>query len=153
MALTHDEDHARDLVQETVAKTISATGVPRDRAALRVWMFRVLRNVFVDWRRRDRITIMDPADLVDRVGGDDWSEERQITNMAVRRAYLQLSDDHREVVYLVDVEGRAYAEVAEVTGVPKGTVMSRLARARDNMARALKEDGVEPMVGRVDRAK
>jgi RNA polymerase sigma-70 factor, ECF subfamily len=73
---------------------------------------------------------------------DDCPEtqtERTRVVQDVRRAMTQLSDDHRQVVALVDLEGFAYAEVSEVLDVPIGTVMSRLSRARAQLRKLLLE--------------
>lgn len=155
MALVRDEDRARDLVQDTVVKAMSAPEVPPDSAAFRVWLFRILKNTFVDQARRDRLTYLGPVDLEASAGDDGWKEERQITVIAVRSAFAQLSEPHRNVLALVDIAGMSYRESADILDVPTGTIMSRIARARASLAAEIEEDkdNVTPFPVRTNRAK
>jgi len=153
MALVRDEDRARDLVQDAVVKAIAARDVPTDGVAFRVWLFRILRNTFVDQIRRNRLMYVDPIDLETDLGDDGWKEERQITVIAVRNAYAELSEPHRNVLALVDVAGMSYAEAADILDVPTGTIMSRVARARADLMSKIEEDNVMPLAIRNRRAK
>lgn len=144
VALVHDDDRARDLVQDTALKAIAARDVPVDDIAFRVWLFRILRNAFVDQTRRDRVTFVEPEELEALAGGDGWAEERQITVLAVRNAYAELSEAHRNVLALVDVAGMSYTQAAEVLDVPAGTIMSRVARARSNLINEIEKDNITP---------
>lgn len=152
VALVHDEDRARDLVQDTAVKAISARDVPVDDIAFRVWLFRILRNAFVDQTRRDRVKYVEPDELEARAGGDGWVEERQITVLAVRNGYAKLSEAHRNVLALVDVAGMSYAQAAEILDVPAGTIMSRVARARSNLINEIEKDNVTPFTSNKRRA-
>ena len=153
ISLTRDVTSADDLVQDAVVKAIAARDVPTDGVAFRVWLFRILRNTFVDQIRRNRLMYVDPIDLETDLGDDGWKEERQITVIAVRNAYAELSEPHRNVLALVDVAGMSYAEAADILDVPTGTIMSRVARARADLMSKIEEDNVMPLAIRNRRAK
>jgi RNA polymerase sigma-70 factor (ECF subfamily) len=143
-SLTGERDTARDLVQETALKTLSAKNVPEDAAAFRVWLFRILRNAFVDDVRRRKPVCMDPEDLEQLAPSDDWSEHRQINVVAVQQGFVKLSPEHRQVLALVDVAGMSYAEAAAALDVPVGTIMSRVSRARAALLQQIEPDNVAP---------
>jgi RNA polymerase sigma-70 factor, ECF subfamily len=138
-AWCHDAALADDLVQEAMMKALTRLKTLQDEAALKAWVFRIMTNCYRDWGRRQKDTV--DVDTVD-IPCDDCPEtqtERGRVVQDVRRAMAQLSDDHRQVVALVDLEGFAYAEVSEVLEVPIGTVMSRLSRARAQLRKLLLE--------------
>ena len=138
-AWCHDAALADDLVQEAMMKALTRLKTLQDEAALKAWVFRIMTNCYRDWGRRQKDTVdVDEMELP----CDDCPEtqtERTRVVQDVRRAMTQLSDDHRQVVALVDLEGFAYAEVSEVLDVPIGTVMSRLSRARAQLRKLLLE--------------
>ena len=138
-AWCHDAALADDLVQEAMMKALTQLKTLQDEAALKAWVFRIMTNCYRDWGRRQKDTVdVDTLELP----CDDCPEtqtERTRVVQEVRRAMAQLSEDHRQVVSLVDLEGFAYAEVSEVLGVPIGTVMSRLSRARVHLRNLLLE--------------
>lgn len=129
-SLTRDADAAEELVQDTVVKALAAKSVPCDDAAYRAWLFRILRNHFIDQARRhgrfeSQVSAME--------NGADWqygSETEEVNALAVRIAFGQLSLNHREVIGAVDVSGLTYTEAAQLLDVPVGTIMSRISRAR-----------------------
>jgi RNA polymerase sigma-70 factor, ECF subfamily len=139
LSLTGDRDEAGELLQECAVRALSAPSVPASSQAQRAWLFRILRNVWIDRYRRRRV-----VELVgiDEEGCDDdvlWSgESRLIDAIAVGQALARLPVAYREIVSLVDLVGFSYSETAELLGVPIGTVMSRLSRARKAL---LKEIG------------
>ena len=153
VALVRDEDRARDLVQDTVVKVLGARDVPVNDTAFRVWLFRILRNIFLDQARRDRVDYKDPEDLVADAGDDGWIEDRQITVLAVRSAFDAISVAHRNVLTLVDVAGMSYAEAAEILDVPQGTIMSRVARARAKLMQEMESENVTPFPAQNKRVK
>jgi RNA polymerase sigma-70 factor, ECF subfamily len=138
-AWCHDAALADDLVQEAMMKALTQLKTLQDEAALKAWVFRIMTNCYRDWGRRQKDTVdVDTLELP----CDDCPEtqtERTRVVQEVRRAMAQLSEDHRQVVSLVDLEGFAYAEVSEVLEVPIGTVMSRLSRARAHLRNLLLE--------------
>jgi RNA polymerase sigma-70 factor (ECF subfamily) len=145
--LTRDQDTARDLVQDTAVKALSAVNVPHDETAFRVWLFRILRNTFIDQTRRHSPSYVDPGDLEQAAGSDQWDEERQITVLAVREAFQSISSDHRDVLVLVDVAGMSYDEAAGILDLPRGTIMSRISRARASLVSKIESDNVTPFLG------
>ncbi len=138
-AWCHDGALADDLVQEAMIKALTRLKTLQDEAALKAWVFRIMTNCYRDWGRRQKDTVdVDSLELP----CDDCPEsqaERSRVVRDVRHAMAQLSDDHRQVVALVDLEGFAYSEVSEVLEVPIGTVMSRLSRARAQLRKLLLE--------------
>jgi RNA polymerase sigma-70 factor (ECF subfamily) len=132
ISLTQDTEQARDLVQECAVRALGARQIPVDRAAYRAWLFRILRNTFIDGFRRSRSIKLEEIDetVSDASDGMPLVDERLINVMTVRSAFARLSESHREVVALIDIGGLSYAEAAEVLGIAEGTVMSRLCRAR-----------------------
>jgi len=143
-ALTQDDDRARDLWQETAARVLAARTVPAEARAARVWLFRILRNAFIDDRRRQR-----PAgavELAEAAGAAVFGHDaRLIAEMTVRQALERLPEEQRELVGLVDIVGFSYADAAESLGLPIGTVMSRLARARAAMLADIANGTVVPL--------
>lgn len=131
-ALSRDHDQARDLVQECALRAVAAARWPTDEPAYRAWLFRILRNAFIDrCRRRGVETPLDPDAEIPAETDTGWrGDQRMVDVVTVRLAIAKLGDAHREVIALVDFAGLSYAEAAEVLEVPRGTVMSRLSRAR-----------------------
>jgi RNA polymerase sigma-70 factor (ECF subfamily) len=140
--LTRRPADAEDLVQETYARALrgAATFVPGTN--LRAWLFRVLRNAFLDGVRREGRAIpvdagADPDGAPDpAAAGDGWlrgdaelERLRRVVGEEIEEALRALSEEARTVV-LLDVEGLGEAEIAEVMGCAPGTVKSRLHRAR-----------------------
>ncbi|BDG02116.1 RNA polymerase sigma factor RpoE [Anaeromyxobacter oryzae] len=139
--LTRNADDAEDLVQETYARAVRGWDGRDGEASLAAWLFRILRNAWLDRWRRDRRSPLDaegdPADAPDAAPGDDaWLRNdlelermRGLVAEEIEAALATLSEDARTVV-LLDVEGFTETEVAHVLGCAVGTVKSRLARAR-----------------------
>jgi RNA polymerase sigma-70 factor, ECF subfamily len=133
MALCHSASLAEELVQGACLKALSGANGWNPGTRFDAWMFRILRNHWIDALRR-RTTEGQPEDIDTRQDmvapeGEAQLIER-LTLREVRHAIDQLSSEQREVLVLVCVEELSYKEVAAILGVPIGTVMSRLARAR-----------------------
>ncbi|SMG00556.1 RNA polymerase sigma-54 factor RpoN [Burkholderia singularis] len=128
--LTRDVHSADDLVQASLERALSRWSQRRDDTALRSWLFTILYRQFLDARRRAKRH----AWLLGRLHEDDepqWpSAEREASARAMLTAFGRLCDEQRSLLLLVAVEGFSYQEVADLLGVPIGTVMSRLSRAR-----------------------
>ncbi|MGH3910255.1 MAG: RNA polymerase sigma factor, partial [Pseudonocardiaceae bacterium] len=154
-ALTSQPADAEDLVQETLLRAFRF--IDRfDGQHPRAWLLTILRNAEHNRHRRKHPQLFDdPDEAVERIdAGRDTAggspEELLVGVMfdaVVERAFVALSDKHRRVVALVDVEGLSYAGAAEVLNVPVGTVMSRLHRARNRIRRQLAAEGVTPKRG------
>jgi RNA polymerase sigma-70 factor, ECF subfamily len=150
LRLTRNASDAEDLVQETLAKAYSAFYQFSPGTNMRAWLNKILATTFISgYRKSKRQPALAPAaDLGDarRPGGDPLSplmpsaESEVLDRLAdsdVLRALRELPEDFRTAVYLADIEGYPYREVARIMGTPIGTVMSRLHRGRDRLRRAL----------------
>ncbi len=129
-ALARDPADADDLVQLTIERALARTAQWRPGTRLDSWMFRIMKNAWIDEARaRTRHgRILAPAEEGAGVG-DDGGETAGM-RLDVERAMASLSDDQRAAVALVLVEGLSYAEAAEVLEIPEGTLTSRLVRGR-----------------------
>jgi RNA polymerase sigma-70 factor (ECF subfamily) len=143
--LTGSQTEAEDLLQETYSRAFSA--MPRFRDGnLKAWLFRIMRNAFVDAFRRQREP--DPVDAAALVSPEreplrndlELQQLRGIVAEQIEAALAGLSLDARTVV-LLDLEGFSEAETAEILGCAPGTVKSRLCRARIALRAILKEYG------------
>lgn len=130
-ALTRDEARADDLVQDTLARAFERRATFRAGANLRNWLLSILHNVFIDdCRRRESETrreaeIANLTDLSVPAG-----QESRLHLQQIGQAFLTLPAEQRAVLHLVAIEGLAYQEAADALGIPVGTLMSRLSRAR-----------------------
>jgi RNA polymerase sigma-70 factor (ECF subfamily) len=158
VSLCADPTLAEDLAQETITKAIAARRVPEDQAAFRAWMFRILRNTFIDHTRRTgRLIQLDTDDMADciesenRDGPADF-DDSLVNALTVRFELEKLNPGQRESIGLVDIAGFSYAEAAALLEVPAGTIMSRLSRARKSLADAIVDTNIVPMPRRVGRS-
>lgn len=148
-SLTFDTPTADDLVQTTAERALAHWHQFDQRRDMLVWLLSIAHNAFLDQRRRDsRMAFVDPAqadaqqDLQRHDPGNDAG--LRIDLMA---ALARLPLEQREALLLVSVEQFSYAECAEALGIPVGTVMSRVSRARSAL-RALLDGAVRPEPGR-----
>ncbi|MFI5235508.1 MAG: sigma-70 family RNA polymerase sigma factor [Gemmatimonadales bacterium] len=150
--MTGEAADAEDLVQETLLKALRGWEGFRPGSNARAWLLTILRNAFINGyrrRRREPVTLdLDAADrhsIIHDVAGSDPEGEffTKLVDETVLQAVDALPDDFREALVLSDLEGLAYAEIAQVLGVPVGTVKSRLFRARRLLQRALHDHAVE----------
>jgi RNA polymerase sigma-70 factor (ECF subfamily) len=136
--LARDPVEAEDLVQETYARALGAAQQFEPGSNLKAWLFRILRNAFID-RRRRRQREASPSDVEDLeadgerteppVGELQLDQIRALVAEDVSAAVHALPESFRTVI-LMDLEGMTEAEVANVLGCATGTVKSRLSRAR-----------------------
>jgi RNA polymerase sigma-70 factor, ECF subfamily len=140
--LARDVDRGDDLVQECLTRAIAKQHTWTPGTNLRAWLFTILKNCHINDVRRARQTdeMPDEHPLLTVQANQD----AHIRLLEVRDAYLRLSDEHREVLLLVAIEGLQYDEAAAILKVPVGTVRSRLSRARQALRDAL-EDGGGPV--------
>lgn len=146
----HDPDLASDIVQETIIKALKSVSQLRDPEKLNSWLFGIMTNCWRDHFRRTRdMTNIDDIELEDFETPERLHQKQDIVTN-VRNAIALLPAGQRYVVTLVDLEGFSYAEVAGIMAIPVGTVMSRLSRARRQLATMLLEykvddtDTIEP---------
>ena len=142
-ALAGDLELARDLTQECAVRALRARTVPREEPAYKAWLFTILRNLWLDHLRktvRRKEMLVEDADEVAPARIE--AEAAVVNAIAVRMAFEQLGDRHRDVLSLVDVGGFSYLETAGMLGISVGTVMSRVSRARSTLAALLSQSNV-----------
>jgi RNA polymerase sigma-70 factor (ECF subfamily) len=132
--LSRDAAEAQDLVQETYARALGAAAQFKEGSNLKAWLFRILRNTFIDLRRRDKRQRTDGGldtvvDQTSEAEGGEPRQLRQVVGREIETAMTTLGEDARLVI-LLDLEGFNESEIAECLGCPAGTVKSRLFRAR-----------------------
>jgi RNA polymerase sigma-70 factor (ECF subfamily) len=134
-ALTGDVNRADDLVQDTLERALAKLDLWQPGSDLRAWLFTLMHNLFVNQIRvkRPQETVMEEA-LDEPVSG---GQMEALAARDIHAALARLPEEQREVLLLVGLEQFGYAEAAQVLGVPTGTVMSRLSRARERMRQML----------------
>lgn len=141
----HEAALADDLVQETIYKAIKNASKLRDTGTLDTWLYRILYNCWQDYLRVKgrNVEFFEMLDDQQAEQTDNYQQSQIVKR--VRASVEQLPMPLREVVTLADFSGFSYAEIAEITDVPIGTVMSRLFRARKNLKQQLLEFGSETL--------
>lgn len=140
ISLTRAPDQAEDLVQQTVERALSRADSFDPSQRLEPWLFRILRNAFIDQYRRQRSAgpQIDIHDAPDVLSTDPAAQiEARLMLRDVQAAMGELPPEQREVLHLTCIEELTYAETARVLDIPQGTVMSRLSRARIALAEKL----------------
>lgn len=133
LSLLHNRADADDLVQDCLATALSKKAALNDPNQLRGWMRSILTNLFrARVRSRGRMAALPIDDFADSLIASVPPGDRGVAQDLVH-AMERLSVEHRQILVLVNVEGRTYREAAKALGVPVGTVMSRLARARQQL--------------------
>jgi RNA polymerase sigma-70 factor, ECF subfamily len=139
LVLTRDGDQAEDLVQEALLRAIAGAATWLPGADLRPWLLSIVHNTHVSRRRRRLVEAAGAAELA-AAGGAAVAPPVQLHRVELAQtvaALWGLPDDQREVLALVAIDGLSYKDAAEILGVPLGTLMSRLARARAALRRAV----------------
>ena len=129
--LTRDEHAAEDLVHDTLLRAHDKRDTFRPGSDPTPWLLAIMRNLFVSgWRKS--ATERKGHDRVAAEPGEPAppSQEHSLRLRAVAEAFDQLSDEHREVLHLVVIEGQSYRQAADMLDIPVGTLISRLSRAR-----------------------
>jgi RNA polymerase sigma-70 factor (ECF subfamily) len=165
LRLTRSRPAAEDLGADSVVKAWSAIDSLEDRGRFRPWLFRIMRNLHISDCRKQSVRPVEScwSELSDETDGEEvtsllleqpdsflawWATpERELVNRMlgeqIRCAIAALPEAFRVVVLLVNVEGLAYDEAAEVLGVPTGTIRSRMKRGRTLLQKALWEQAQE----------
>jgi RNA polymerase sigma-70 factor, ECF subfamily len=135
MTLARRRDAADDLVQATVERALRHWRLFDGGRRLEPWTFKIMQNLWIDVRRSAAVARDSGEEPID-VEGEDGRQivEGRDELRRAEQAFAALKPEQRAVIALVVLEGMTYAQVAETLGVPIGTVMSRLARARASMA-------------------
>jgi RNA polymerase sigma-70 factor (ECF subfamily) len=144
LVLTRDADAAEDLVQEALLRAVGAAHTWQPGRPVRPWLLSILHNVHVSRRRRRQVEAACAGELA--WATPDATPPAQPARVQLGRtmqALLTLPDEQREVLVLVALDGLAYKEAAELLGIPVGTLMSRLGRAREAL-RAATGEGRQP---------
>jgi RNA polymerase sigma-70 factor (ECF subfamily) len=130
--LTRSASEADDLVQAACERALAREHQFQEGTRFDSWMFRIVQTIWIDQLRARDIRKEDGDIAEERLGSDEPVRrvEARLALSEVRRAVAQLPPDQRTTLMLVTVEGLSYKQAADVTGVPVGTIMSRLARAR-----------------------
>jgi RNA polymerase sigma-70 factor (ECF subfamily) len=140
VSLLYNVADAEDLIQDCLETALTKHATLKDPARLRPWMFAILNNLFLMRLRsggRGGVT-GSTEDFADSLAASAPPEDRAAA-LDLARAMGKLSFEHRQILLLINLEGYSYDAAAEVLAIPRGTVMSRLARARERL-RALLED-------------
>lgn len=130
--LSRSATEADDLVQAACERALARAHQFQEGTRFDSWMFRIVQTIWIDQLRAREVRKEDGEIADDRVGTNESVRrvEARIALVEVRKAVDRLPPDQRTTLMLVTVEGLSYREAAEVVGVPMGTIMSRLARAR-----------------------
>jgi RNA polymerase sigma-70 factor, ECF subfamily len=141
-SLTRRRDQADDLVNDAVVRALSAAEQFQPGTNFKAWMFTILRNLYYNEGRKSRsIVSLDDSDAL--VPSVLPSQQAALEFCDFRRAFWQLTDDHREVLILVGASGLSYEEASEVCNCAIGTIKSRVSRARNELVRLLAGDSLK----------
>ncbi len=150
--MTRNQQDAEDLVQDTLIRAYRYYHRYQPGTNFRAWLYRILTTTYINAYRKKRVRPQESSlqdtetfflynQLSEEARGDAVNVENTVLDRlgadSIQRAIDQLPPQFRTTVQLADVEGLSYAEIAEATGVAKGTVMSRLFRGRRLLQRAL----------------
>ena len=161
MKMTRNPQDAQDLVQETFTKAFASFATFAEGTNLKAWLYRIMTNSYINgYRKRQREPYLGAVDDLEdwQMGGAESTtamSSRSAEAEAIDRtpasvvtdALNELPEDFRMVVYLADVEGFSYQEIADIVERPIGTVMSRLHRGRARLRQSLGEYASEQGIG------
>jgi RNA polymerase sigma-70 factor (ECF subfamily) len=139
LSLTFDGAEADDLVQFTLLKAWEHRERYEPGTRLVAWLFTILRNGFINGRRKRRLEIADPDGLHAATVSEPAAQDHALGLKEVQAAIDRLEPAYREALLLVAIDGLPYEAAAAVIGCPAGTVKSRVSRARDRLLRDLGE--------------
>jgi RNA polymerase sigma-70 factor (ECF subfamily) len=151
LRMTGDPEDAADLTQETFLKVWQGLAAFQGDCAFSTWLYRVTGNVCIDFLRREKkrwgdLSLDDDegalcAVLPDTAPSPQRALEAKEQAKSIQAGLLAISPEHRQVLVLREVDGLSYEEIGQALGLSVGTVKSRIARARLNLAKFLKKSG------------
>ncbi|MBB3997391.1 sigma-70 family RNA polymerase sigma factor [Aureimonas pseudogalii] len=131
LSLTRNREDAEDLVHDTLLRAIEREEQFRPGRNLRTWLLSILHNRFVDGARARRSEAARDAEFAQGTpAAMPGAQEPALRLAELRRSFAALPEEQRAALHLVVVEGLSYEEAAETLGIPQGTLVSRLSRAR-----------------------
>jgi len=149
---TKNRERAKDIVQQSLVKALETTTLPNNRRA-KYWFLRVVRNTALDEIKKRKThlalneqyvneeALLRPMQEAENAYQD--AEKNQSSKKLIETALANISVDHREIVFLKDIKEFSYLQIADILGVEKGTVMSRLHRARLALKNEVENMGYE----------
>ena len=147
--LTGNDQDAEDVVQEAYLRALKFFDGFHGGDS-RTWLLTIVRNTCYTWLQQNKRTVLDSAfdEEIHTMGSDDLNSEKLLLDdfdrELLRQALDELPTEFREAMVLRELEGLSYKEIAQISRVPLGTVMSRLARARKRLQQSLTKQGVKP---------
>jgi RNA polymerase sigma-70 factor, ECF subfamily len=164
LRMTRNHSDAEDLVQETFAKAYAAFHQFKPGTNLRAWLHRILANTFINSYRKKR---REPIQDLGAEFSDDWQTSKdplapqarsaetealeRLADSDILQALRELPEEFRVAIYLADIEGYPYKQIAEMMGTPIGTVMSRLHRGRAKLRTQLASHAPRPAMAGLSR--
>jgi len=156
LQMTGNREDAQDMTQEAFLKAYSSLSSFRGDSKFSSWLYRIVSNVCLDFKRRQgrrpssSLTVEDDEgeniqlDIADESQSPEALLERKMTREAVRAGLQQLPDEQRQILLLREIQGLSYEEIGEAMGLEAGTVKSRIFRARKKLCAFLLKDGNIP---------
>ena len=142
LGMMGEEQEARDVAQEALFKAFRARARYDRARPFYPWLYRIVKNTCLDAiaRRKHRASLgLDDQLVADKPPAAEERIDQDKAIAQMRRAIRLLSDEHREIISMRHFQDLTYAEIGELLGIPQGTVMSRLYRARQGLARIIEE--------------
>ncbi len=156
LQMTGNREDAQDMAQEAFFKAYNSLPSFRGESKFSSWLYRIVSNVCLDYRRRQArrpsssLTVEDDEgenvqlDVADESQSPEALLERKLTREAVRRGLRELPDEQRQILLLREIQGMSYDEIADAMDLEVGTVKSRIFRARKKLCAFLLKDGNIP---------
>jgi RNA polymerase sigma-70 factor (ECF subfamily) len=142
-ALTGDRGRADDLVQDTLERALKKFHLWQQGSDLRAWMFTIMHNVYINQVRAGSAAVVTALDDEISQPAIRATQSDRLEILDLQVALLRLPEEQREVLLLIGLEQMTYDEAAGVLGIPIGTVMSRLSRARERLRALLAGGGAQ----------
>lgn len=139
-SLTGAVDGAEDVLQETFLGAFQGLDTFEGRSSVKTWLIRILVKQAAKYHRYRRIRKTESIDDISEVSSSAFSVRDSDLTIDIKTMIKTLSTEHREVIVLRELQGFSYEEMAEILGIPRGTVESRLFRARQELKKRFRDD-------------